>query len=232
MKTIFITGVNSGLGKALFNHCIESEYFVYGLLRNKEHYNSLAGSLPDNACLILADVSEDAVIISIKNSVQNKPVDLVINNAGIPGEASCLEDVQSDELLRLFNVHCAGALRVTKALEQNLLSSTNGMVINVNSRLGSITRQANGRYKDLTVSYAYRIAKASQNMLTNCLREEFQGKVKFIALHPGKLKTDIAQPNADLEPTESAKYIIDAWESDSLVEVNGIIELPDSIIEW
>jgi len=232
MKTIFITGINSGLGKALFDHCLQYGYFVYGLLRNEEDYNALNRSLPDNVCLILADVSEDAVIVKIQNIVRNKPVDLLINNAGIAGDSNRLGDVHADELVRLFNVHCAGALRVTKSLESNLLASTNAMVINVNSRLGSITRQSNGSYKELTVSYAYRIAKASQNMLTNCLRAEFQDKIKFIALHPGTLKTDIALPNANLEPTESARQIIDAWANNRIVEVNGITELPDLLIEW
>lgn len=232
MKSIFITGITSGLGKALFSHCIQNDYIVYGLLRNAEEYNRLKQSLPNNAYLILADISEDKAIDTIQNAVQNKSIDLLINNAGIAGTASILHEVQTDELLRLFNVHCAGTLRVTKALEKNLLASTNAMVINVNSRLGSITRQSNGTYKDLTVSYAYRIAKASQNMLTNCLRAEFNDKVKFIALHPGKLKTEIAQPNADIEPEESARHIIDAWENNRLEEKNGIIELPESLIEW
>lgn len=232
MKAIFITGINKGLGKALFDQSVAKGYFVYGLLRNEQEYAALNVNLPKNAQLILADISQDDTISIIKQCIGEKPVDLLINNAGIGGSFSKLEDATTDELNKLFNTNCGGVLRVTKALSSNLLAAPNPVVINLNSRLGSITRQNNGDYKALQVSYAYRISKAAQNMLTSCLRSEFNGKIKFISLHPGTLKTAIAQKDATIEPAASAAMIIDCWEKNKLNEANGITELTGSIIEW
>ena len=156
----------------------------------------------------------------------------MINNAGIGGQEHQIENIESAEILKLFNIHCLGVFRTTKALTNNLMKAVRPVVLNLNSRFGSITRQANGTYKDLTVSYSYRIAKASQNMLTNCLRLEFKDSIDFISIHPGKMKTAIAQSDADTEPIEVAKRIVSYYESGKFTEMNGIIELEKEVIEW
>ena len=231
MKTILITGINKGLGKALFNQLVEKEYFVFGLLRNKEVYKEINENKPKNVKLILADISDDNCIDKIQQVIKNSTLDLIINNAGIGGEAMKLENVNSNEIIDLFNVHCLGVLRVMKSISKNLIKNNNTTVINLNSRLGSITHQSIGTFKNLEVSYSYRIAKASQNMLTTCLRLEFKD-VAFISLTPGKLKTEIGQVDADLSPSESAKRIIEYWEQEKFRNLNGILEVPDKIMEW
>lgn len=232
MKNVLITGINKGLGKELFDQLVEKGYFVYGLLRNEETFNELQQRKQNNSELIFADLTDDKCIDSIQQVVKNNRIDLVINNAGIGGTATKLEDVETEEILKLFNVHCLGVLRVMKAVSNNLVKNDDTVVINLNSRLGSITHQSIGTFKNLEVSYSYRIAKAAQNMLTTCLRKEFDQKIKFVSLTPGKLKTELAQTNADLEPSESARRIIDFWEKGKFETINGIMEVPDKILEW
>lgn len=156
---------------------------------------------------------------------------MIINNAGIGGNGFKLEKLESNELLELFNVHCVGVIRVLKALKTNFYHNQDAIILNISSRLGSINNQSLGIYKNLEVSYAYRIAKASQNMLTNCLKLEFENQ-NFISLMPGKLKTDIAQPDADILPSESAKKIIELWEQHKFRNENGIKELDGDLIQW
>ncbi len=232
MKNVLITGVTRGLGKELFELFVSQGYSVYGILRNEAALKKSADSLPKNAKLILADVSSDTCIQVIKQSVENVPIDLLINNAGIGGESHLIDKIEPEEISSLFNTHCTGVFRTVKALKTNLLLANKPIVINLNSRLGSITRQNNGACKNITVSYSYRIAKAAQNMLTNCLRSEFNQAIQFISLHPGKMKTDIAQVDANLEPIEVANRILYSYESGLLKEENGILELDKGVIEW
>ena len=231
MKKILITGINKGLGKELFNQLVEKDYFVFGLLRNKEVYNEINENKPKNVELILADISDDNCMDKIQQVVKKSTLDLVINNAGLGGEAIKLENVNSNEIIDLFNVHCLGVLRVMKSISKNLIKNNKATVINLNSRLGSITHQSTGTFKNLEVSYSYRIAKASQNMLTACLRLEFKDII-FVSLTPGKLKTGIGQVDADLLPSESAKRIIEYWEKEKFKNLNGILEVPDKLMEW
>ncbi|MEL6812789.1 MAG: SDR family NAD(P)-dependent oxidoreductase [Bacteroidota bacterium] len=232
MKTILITGMNRGLGKELFNLLIAKGYLVFGVLRNEEVATRLAKELPENGRIILCDLSSDECIPSIRAVVKDTPIDLLINNAGIAGSSFRIDDTQSQEIQALFNVHCLGAFRTVKAVRTNLTRAENPSVLNLNSRFGSITRQSEGTYGNIAVSYSYRIAKAAQNMLTNCLRDEFRGRIKFISLHPGKMKTQIAQIDADTEPEMVAAKILQYYENGTFREENGIAQLDNELIEW
>ena len=231
MKKVFITGISKGLGKELFEQFAEREYFVYGLLRDEKTFNELQQISRKNIKLILADVSSDDCILKIQEIIKDDKIDLIINNAGMGGKESKLENIETSEVSKLFNVHCIGIIRVLKALRTNFSENGNSTILNINSRLGSITQQSLGIYKNLDVSYSYRIAKAAQNMLTNCLKVEFRNQT-FVSLTPGKLKTEISQPDADTLPSESAKLIIDFWEQNKLQNGNGIKELNGNVIEW
>ena len=232
MKNILITGINRGLGKELFELFISKEYLVFGVLRNEEVAKRLAKELPDNGRVILSDLSSDESVQSIREVVKDTPIDLLINNAGIAGNSFLINDIEAEEILALLNVHCLGAFRTVKALRSNLTHAEDSLVLNLNSRFGSITRQSEGTYRNITVSYSYRIAKAAQNMLTNCLRDEFRDRIKFISLHPGKMKTAIAQIDADTEPKTVAAKILQYYENGTFKEENGIAQLDKDIIEW
>lgn len=232
MKRVVITGINRGLGKEMMGQFISKGYFVYGVLRNKSDFEMLRKDLPHNSKLIFADIGSDNSIDSIREVIQDSPIHLLINNAGISGSESEIEKVESSEVNELFNIHCLGVLRTVKALKNNLFKSVNPLVINLNSRLGSINRQDRGVYQDLVVSYSYRVAKAAQNMLTACLRSEFKGKVRFISLHPGRMKTEIASMDADMEPIDVANRILEFYEGGRIEEKSGIVELDKELIEW
>lgn len=228
-KRVLITGITRGLGKELFHCFATNNYFVYGVLRNKTKVEHFEKQYPENSKIILTDLSSDKSIELIQECVQDHQIDLLINNAGIAGTAYLIQQVDSAELMNLFNIHCLGVFRTTKALTNNLLKAKTPMIININSRFGSITRQAQKVYKDLNISYYYRIAKATQNMLTNCLRSEFR---ESISLHPGKMKTEIASKDADLAPMEVAHKIFTFYEKGLFKATNGILELEQEIIAW
>lgn len=229
---VLITGVNRGLGEEMFRLFISKGYTVYGIVRNENEAEKLISTLPKNGRVILADLSKEESICSIQSSIGDEPIDLLINNAGVGGSEYLLDNVQSKEILDLFNIHCLGVFRTIKALKVNLARSNEPIVLNMNSRLGSITKQGNGTYDNISVSYSYGIAKAAQNMLTNFLRSEFMGEIKFISIHPGKMKTKIAQIDADTEPIEVAIKILQFYERGTCIEENGIVELGKELIEW
>ena len=84
-----------------------------------------------------------------------------------------------------------------------------GVIIYISSRFGSIRKIFSGEFDDITCSYAYRISKAAQNMLTQCISREYRDSgVKVCAFHPGKLKTASASSDADKEPEEAARKLI------------------------
>ncbi|MFT4537434.1 MAG: short-subunit dehydrogenase [Saprospiraceae bacterium] len=130
-KKVLITGISRGLGKELFNLFAMKNYFVYGILRNKSDQEEFQKKFPENSKIILADLTSDKSIELMKKSIQDNPIDLLINNAGISGNSHLIQDVDSSEIIELFNIHCLGAFRTTKALSNNLIKAKNPMVLNL-----------------------------------------------------------------------------------------------------
>jgi short-subunit dehydrogenase len=83
MKTVLITGANKGIGLEFSRQLKEKGYYVIGCCRNPDHADSLK-QLADE--VIKLDVTNDNDITSMVEKLNNRPIDLLINNAGISGE--------------------------------------------------------------------------------------------------------------------------------------------------
>ena len=87
-KNIFITGVNSGLGKSLMEEYSNQGYNVYGITRqdiNLENVSEINTKLPN----ILKDVTK---------------IDVVILNAGILGDIKTFNEWRYNDLLKIMDV--------------------------------------------------------------------------------------------------------------------------------
>ena len=202
-----VTAASRGFGRALTEVLLGRCWTVIGLVRDESAAHSLANAEPGHCFPVLGDVTANDVVDRISSALQNGGgrLDLLVNNAGTGGVANIIETVEPHELSRLFEVHCLGALRCTKAALPYLLASRARIVVNMSSRVGSLRRNAGGEFAGRGFSYSYRIAKAAQNMLTLCLAQELGARgVSVCAVHPGKLLTDSASVDADTSPFEAA----------------------------
>jgi NAD(P)-dependent dehydrogenase (short-subunit alcohol dehydrogenase family) len=207
-KNVFITGTSRGLGYALAREFALNGFKVYAIVTSESGRKKMNELDFENIIPIISDVSDNKVIDDIKKIVKNEKIHLVINNAGDCQKPEKFIDTDIDGIEKSFQIHVMGAIRVVKALFQNL--DKNASIINMSSRFGSIKKIASGELDHIPCSYAYRIAKGSQTMFTQCLAREFDGTdIKVCSLHPGKLKTEMAAPDADHEPEEAAARIFE-----------------------
>jgi short-subunit dehydrogenase len=212
MKTVVITGAGRGLGYELLRQFYEKGYTVFPIIRKPSLIQMIKKQFPDNCFPILADIGEDSSIETIRKQLDKSTVsiDILINNAGIRGKEKSIFNIKSEEMHELFNVHCIGAIRTIQSVMPFLKNSDNPRIINISSRLGSLSKMASDEFKDGMFSYSYRIAKASQNMLTLCLHNELNPLgIHVSAVHPGKLKTSSGPVDADKEPSESARHMFE-----------------------
>lgn len=235
MKYALVTGCSRGLGKALASRLIRLGYTVFPVVRNSESIQELSGSHPEQCHPILADVSLDDCTEIIRASVGKKTsrLDLVINNAGIPGIEPSLEKTSAAELQKLFNVHCLGVLRVSQACLPYLEESARPLILNISSRLGSLGKMSRREFPEGEFSYSYRVAKAAQNMLTLCMAQELEKTgIQVHAIHPGRMKTLSAAANATLDPEDAAKYVLD-WVEDQRESETGLFIEPNAgVLPW
>ncbi len=212
MRKMLITGVGRGFGRELAKVGIARGNVVYGVFRNGQHQDGLVREFGDRFMPIIADVTLDSSIKTINEAIRSTTdvIDCVINNAGIPGKSSSIATITGAEIASLVSVHCIGALNTAKASVDFLYKSANPRIINISSRFGSLKKTASGDFKDIRISYSYRIAKAAQNMLTICLANELNSKnIQLYAVHPGQLKTDSGLADAEIMPIDAAIELYD-----------------------
>jgi NAD(P)-dependent dehydrogenase (short-subunit alcohol dehydrogenase family) len=206
-KNLFITGTSKGLGYAVTREFVSRGWKVYCIIKDKKDIETMKNIDKDNVFPIVSDVTKDTVKKDIEKVLnKNIKIDLLINNAGEAEKP--LPFLQSDieGIKRNLDIHCIGAARVTQAVLDQM--EENSSIINISSRFGSVKKIASGELDHIPCSYSYKIAKGAQTMFTQCLSRELKDtNIKVCSLHPGKLKTALAAPDADHEPEEAAAEI-------------------------
>ncbi len=160
---------------------------------------------------LLGDVTDPAVSATIAAALEGHTLDLLVNNAGVDGGSNLPGEVEAETVMEMMAVHAAGAARVTRAALPALERAGTAVVVNVSSRLGSLTHAGEKRYRNLEQSIAYRMAKAALNMYTLASAEVLSGTgVAMCAVHPGRLRTEMAAPDADLDVADAVGRLL-AW---------------------
>jgi NAD(P)-dependent dehydrogenase (short-subunit alcohol dehydrogenase family) len=193
--TVLVTGANRGLGLEFARQYAADGWNVIATARNPERADELK-ALPVEVATL--DVADPASIDALARSLQGRPIDLLINNAGIFPRVRGIEEIDFDDYAQTLVVNTVGPVRVTRALLPNLRAGEMKSVVNITSRLGSIALNDNG------VFYGYRESKAALNMFTKTLANELKPEgFTCLTIHPGWVRTDMGGENANLAPAES-----------------------------
>lgn len=210
MCTALVTGASRGLGYALCHELTSNGWKVAALSRTRsEALENLAAAAGDRLRWFACDVTSPNADLAVRNArAFLGSIDLLINNAGVAGWSHGLAATEIEEVESLFDVHVLGCLRISRAALPALLDAKDAHIVNISSRLGSITRTESGEFAGRGFSYSYRIAKAALNMLSACLAEEFapQG-IRVSVLHPGRFQSGSAASDAELTAQEAAQRI-------------------------
>jgi len=208
MSSVLITGANRGLGLALSQEFSSCGYELYLVVRTEASKIDLFEKLP-NANILVCDVTSDKYEGMLSEWLSDITLDVIINNAGSGTKAPTLESTKLEFLRKEFETNCIGVLATVKGALTSLKRKDNSLIINISSRRGSLTMQSQLAAKGSGCSYSYRISKAAQNMLTLCLADDLEGlNVRVVAIHPGRLLTDMASVDAHMTPKSAASKLL------------------------
>lgn len=198
LGVVVVTGASRGLGLEFVRQLALTGVDVVACCRNLD----MAGLCDIAASIrpITMDVTDAASVNRMAESLQGRPVDLLINNAAIRGATGGLSEIDRDGFLDVMAVNVLGPLLVTRALLPNLRSGR-GVVANIGSRAGSMVEGI-----DPDGDYAYKCSKAALNMVTTKLSDDTG--LTVLSLHPGWIKTDMGGPDAELDTAESAAALL------------------------
>jgi NAD(P)-dependent dehydrogenase (short-subunit alcohol dehydrogenase family) len=200
MATYLITGANRGLGLEFARQLAQKNHTILGTAREPAKALDLARVAHQ---VIPLDVADAVSIAALRDHVKDRPIDVLVNNAGVSSDSKSIETLDPAELDRVFRINAFGPLLVAKALLPNLKAAERKLIFNITSQLGSIANNKGGS------SYGYRGSKAALNMLARSLANELRpAGFTCIVAHPGWVQTDMGGPNATLTPEESVKSLL------------------------
>lgn len=204
-KTVVVTGANRGLGLELARQLSAAGAKVVGTAREPREATELAAT---GARVLQLDVTDDASVVAFAKALGDGPVHLLVNNAGTSGRSFDGELGEAERARRVLDVNTLGPIRVTSALLPRLSAADGALIVNVSSRLGSLTENASGGYR------GYRESKAALNMYTRSLAAEHRDAgLVAVSVSPGWVRTDMGGPDAPLSPEQSISGILAVLEA-------------------
>jgi NAD(P)-dependent dehydrogenase (short-subunit alcohol dehydrogenase family) len=206
MTITFITGANKGLGRESARRLVELGHTVLVGARDPER--GAEGAAAVGARFVLIDVTDDASVDAAAADVAEHEgrIDVLVNNAGVPGQAGDPSTLSGADALAVFDVNLAGVVRTTTAFLPLLRRSTDPVIVNVSSGMGSLAHTHDpSRAESRVVAPLYTASKAALTMLTTQYAKGLPD-IRVNAADPGYTATD---PNGHTGPvTEGTDAIV------------------------
>lgn len=184
-KLIFITGVSSGLGRAIAAAALDAGHRVVGTLRRQEQVDDFEALSPGRAHARILDVTQTERIPEVVEEVKATfgPIDVLINNAGY-GVEGTVEESSIDELHHQFDVNVFGVVAVTKAVLPAMRERRHGHIVFITS-MGGLRAFPGLAY--------YHASKYAVEGFADSLRPEVAPLgIHVTSVEPGAFRTDWA----------------------------------------
>ncbi|MFW3411955.1 SDR family NAD(P)-dependent oxidoreductase [Aliarcobacter butzleri] len=182
MKKVLVTGATGSIGQEIVKEYAKNGFFVY------IHYNSnqqkaleLLEEINNNGELISFDIKNKD---SIKNSLENLEIDVLINNAGIIKD-NLFFFMSDDEWEDVINTNLNSNFYITKLLSKTMMMNKNGSIVNIASISGVCGNSGQANYS---------ASKGGIIALTKTLAIELgRYNIRVNALAPAIIESDMTK---------------------------------------
>jgi short-subunit dehydrogenase len=200
MSTALVTGATAGIGHAFCVELAERGHDLVMVARDRARLENVSDELRArysiNVEILAADLSKRPALKRVANRLasRDRPVDLLVNNAGFGMGRSFLDgDLAQEEAM--LDVLCRAVLVLSYAGARSMKDRGRGAIINVSSVAG------------FGALGTYSAAKAWCTVFTETLAQELAGSgVSATALCPGFTRTELHE-RADLDMSKVPKVL-------------------------
>lgn len=137
-RSLFLTGSNGGIGRAIIRKYAEEKYNIYACLRNDcDEFQKFIQELEN-----VYQISITRIIFDIKNSeqgfekiktlIQNQKIDVLINNAGV-NDTSLYMMTKKNRFREVFEINFFFHIELTQIFLKSFLRNKSGHIINISS---------------------------------------------------------------------------------------------------
>lgn len=196
-----VTGANSGIGRACAIHLAAQGMRVFGTVREVSKAAKLEAMAADAGVsveLVELDVADDDSVRDgfAKILAAAGHVDLLVNNAGVGGNAVA-EECPTSMYLEVMNINLCGPVRCAQAVLPGMRERRSGCIVNISSITGKIAALAQSPYV---------ASKFALEGLSDGLAQELAPfGIRVVVIEPGITKSAIFAKNVDA-PNQSGAY--------------------------
>jgi NAD(P)-dependent dehydrogenase (short-subunit alcohol dehydrogenase family) len=148
MKTVLITGCSAGFGKVTAEMLANQGYHVLAGIRDTKSSNQEMAeelSKQNNIEVIELDLASEKSITDAVNSIKDRRIDILINNAGVCG-TGFTEVHSTDKLRKIFDINVFGLYELTRQIIPIMREQKEGLIISVTSIIGRVVMPIWGAY--------------------------------------------------------------------------------------
>jgi len=190
---LVVTGVSSGIGRAIAKSFCHRGYRVYGSVRLESQGIELVDLFGDGFLPLVFDVRD---VFAVRSEVQKVVADLggrnltaLVNNAGL-GLIGPLELVDDEDFESVLSVNVLGARNVTNAflpLLRSVGGCEAGKIVNISSLSGILNTPLSG---------GYCVAKHALESLGEVYRRELlEHGIDVVSIRSGPVESEIWKKN-------------------------------------
>lgn len=221
MKTVMITGANSGFGKAIALRLCRHNFNLILTGRSKEKLNpvmeEISGIPSSRVFPLIMDVRDfdecERAVASLPDDFKN--VDILINNAGLALELDTVDRGNIEDWDRMIDTNVKGLLYVTRLVAPRMVERKEGHIVNI----GSIS--SHEVYKGGAV---YCASKHAVWALTQGMRTDFlEYGIKVTQVSPGAAETHFSLTRFHGNK-EKASKVYEGFTSLSADDVADVVE--------
>ena len=174
------------------------------------------------------DVTHYEQMAALADQLSNRPIDILLSNAGIYGsKGTGFGEIDAQEWRQVLEVNTIAPLMLVQAFVEQVAASQQKLVAVISSKVGSIADNTSGG------SYIYRSSKTAVNQVVKCLSIDLADRdISVISLHPGWVQTEMGGPNAEISTDESVSGLKGILQSAGLAQSGHFIEYDGSSIPW
>jgi len=189
-QTVLITGSNRGLGLEFVKQYSAAGWTVIATARNPQDAAELRELAAKNSRIAIEtlDVQDLAAIGALAAKYRGRPIDVLINNAGVLGDmnAQSLGSLSYQEFENVMAVNVYAPLAMADAFKDNDAASVQKKIVSITSRSGVIS-QPGWRGPAF-----YRASKIAMNMVMRVLADDLRDRGVIVGLvSPAPTETDM-----------------------------------------